>query len=348
MEKEPKENDNKQKGEETKEDNQKQKRIEVESQPDTLQQGQQQYVPQYQPPSPPQQQWVPPYGYQGASQMPFQPQYSQSPQNQAGYQPTLPYSQVVYVHSLQPCPSPIQPGRPKDQRWRSDSIPGLTSFSDAHIRKVFVRKVYLILTIQMLFTLGILSIFIFEPHVREFVRDNTFVRYIFLAIFIGIYLGLACSGSMRRKFPTNIILLSIFTLSAAFVLGSISSYFETTAVFITIGITTGVCIAVILFSFHTKFDFTTCGGMLCILLLILLLFGIIAIFVREQIMTMIYAAFGAIVFVLYLAYDTQMLMGGKTVEINPEEYIFAAIHIYIDVIYIFLFLLMLVGGASND
>ncbi|GFS47613.1 protein lifeguard 1 [Nephila pilipes] len=322
MEKEPKENDNKQKGEETKEDNQKQKRIEVESQPDTLQQGQQQYVPQYQPPSPPQQQWVPPYGYQGASQMPFQPQYSQSPQNQAGYQPTLPYSQVVYVHSLQPCPSPIQPGRPKDQRWRSDSIPGLTSFSDAHIRKVFVRKVYLILTIQMLFTLGILSIFIFEPHVREFVRDNTFVRYIFLAIFIGIYLGLACSGSM--------------------------SYFETTAVFITIGITTGVCIAVILFSFHTKFDFTTCGGMLCILLLILLLFGIIAIFVREQIMTMIYAAFGAIVFVLYLAYDTQMLMGGKTVEINPEEYIFAAIHIYIDVIYIFLFLLMLVGGASND
>ncbi|GFS47612.1 protein lifeguard 3 [Nephila pilipes] len=276
MEKEPKENDNKQKGEETKEDNQKQKRIEVESQPDTLQQGQQQYVPQYQPPSPPQQQWVPPYGYQGASQMPFQPQYSQSPQNQAGYQPTLPYSQVVYVHSLQPCPSPIQPGRPKDQRWRSDSIPGLTSFSDAHIRKVFVRKVYLILTIQMLFTLGILSIFIFEPHVREFVRDNTFVRYIFLAIFIGIYLGLACSGSMRRKFPTNIILLSIF------------------------------------------------------------------------IMTMIYAAFGAIVFVLYLAYDTQMLMGGKTVEINPEEYIFAAIHIYIDVIYIFLFLLMLVGGASND
>ncbi|GFV26561.1 protein lifeguard 1 [Trichonephila clavipes] len=87
--------------------------------------------------------------------------------------------------------------------------------------------------------------------------------------------------------------------------------------------------------------------MLCILLLILFLYGIIAIFVREHAMTMIYAGFGAIVFILYLAYDVQMLMGGRHVEINPEEYIFAAIHIYIDVVYIFMFLLMLVGGAQD-
>ncbi|CAL1277193.1 unnamed protein product [Larinioides sclopetarius] len=130
-------------------------------------------------------------------------------------------------------------------------------------------------------------------------------------------------------------------------MGTLSSYHRTNTVLIAVGICAAVCFAVTLFSFHTKFDFTTCGGILCVLLLILVLFGIIAIFVQEKVMTMIYAGLGAVVFMLYLAYDTQMLMGGKNVEISPEEYILAAIQLYIDVIYIFMFLLMLVGGTQD-
>ena len=40
-------------------------------------------------------------------------------------------------------------------------------------------------------------------------------------------------------------------------------------------------------------------------------------------------------------------MGGKKYEIDPEDYVFAALMLYVDVIYIFLFILSLLGGSSN-
>ena len=40
-------------------------------------------------------------------------------------------------------------------------------------------------------------------------------------------------------------------------------------------------------------------------------------------------------------------MGGNKYEISPEDYVFAAMMLYVDVIYIFLFLLSLFGGGNN-
>ncbi|GFR01874.1 protein lifeguard 1 [Trichonephila clavata] len=312
---------------EAKKDDEKQKEKETESKTDTQQEEYQQ-MPH-------------PYGYQGSI-----PQYPPNPQGTPGYHYTPPYGQAAYGHSQRSDYGPIRPGSRRTP-WQTGPMPGYTGFSDVEVRKIFVRKVYMILTLQLLFTIGIVCVFIFEPHVRNYVRGSSYMHYLSLAVFIGVYLGLVCSENLRRKFPTNIILLSIFTLATSVLMGTLSSFFKTNTIIIAIGVCAVVCFTVIPFSFFTKFDFTTCGGMLCILLLILFLFGIIAIFVREHAMTMIYAGFGAIVFIMYLAYDTQMLMGGRHVEINPEEYIFAAIHIYIDVVYIFMFLLMLVGGAQD-
>ncbi|CAL1301791.1 unnamed protein product, partial [Larinioides sclopetarius] len=64
--------------------------------------------------------------------------------------------------------------------------------------------------LQLLFTLGMIALFVFEPNTRWFVRKYYYVYYMALAVFVAVYLGLACSGSIRRKSPTNIILLSIF------------------------------------------------------------------------------------------------------------------------------------------
>ncbi|GBM09631.1 Protein lifeguard 1 [Araneus ventricosus] len=296
----------------------------------------------YPPPYP--QPQVQPYGYPGTNQTPPRPQYQSSP-NAPGYPPLLPYSHVVYVQSPNQQSGPY---RSREERKPTrESTPGYAGFTDVEVRRVFVRKVYLILMIQLLFTLGMVALFVFEPNTRWFVRKYYYIQYMALAVFAAVYIGLACSGSMRRKYPTNIILLSIFTVAAAVMMGTMSSYHRTNGVLIAIGICAAVCFAVTLFSFHTKFDFTTCGGILCVLLLILVLFGIIAIFVQEKVMTMIYAGLGSVVFMMYLAYDTQMLMGGKNVEISSEEYILAAIQLYIDVIYIFMFLLVLVGGAQD-
>ncbi|MEQ2236769.1 Protein lifeguard 3 [Ilyodon furcidens] len=62
---------------------------------------------------------------------------------------------------------------------------------------------------------------------------------------------------------------------------------------------------------------------------------------------MLYAAIGAIVFTLFLAYHTQLLIGNRKHSISPEEYVFAALSIYVDIVQIFLFLLQIIGASTK-
>ena len=51
----------------------------------------------------------------------------------------------------------------------------------------------------------------------------------------------------------------------------------------------------------------------------------------------------------YLVYDTQIMMGGgKMYSISPEEYIFAALNLYLDIVNLFLYILQLVSAAKGN
>ena len=58
----------------------------------------------------------------------------------------------------------------------------------------------------------------------------------------------------------NFIFLGIFTVAQSFVLGVVSSSFATNEVFLAVGITAAVCLALTIFAFQTKIDFTVMGG----------------------------------------------------------------------------------------
>jgi len=119
-------------------------------------------------------------------------------------------------------------------------------------------------------------------------------------------------------------------------------------VMLAVGITAAVCLGLTVFAFQTKIDFTGLHSVLFVAVLILIIFGIIAMIWKEKIITLVYAALGALIFSLYLIYDTQMMIGGKhKYSISPEEYIFAALSLYLDVINIFLYILTIIG-ASRD
>ena len=61
---------------------------------------------------------------------------------------------------------------------------------------------------------------------------------------------------------------------------------------------------------------------------------------------MVYGGFGA--FVMFLLVDTQMMMIGKhKYSYNPEDWAFAALSVYTDIISLFLYILMLVGVADK-
>jgi protein lifeguard len=143
-------------------------------------------------------------------------------------------------------------------------------------------------------------------------------------------IAMACCTNVRRKAPMNFIFLFLFTLAQSFLMGAMAARFQAMEVVLAVGITAAVCLGLTLFAFQTKWDFTVMGGVLFVAVLILLLFGIIAIFIPGRIMTLVYASLGALIFSVYLVYDTQLMMGGKhKYSISPEEYIFAALNLYL-------------------
>ena len=51
---------------------------------------------------------------------------------------------------------------------------------------------------------------------------------------------------------------------------------------------------------------------------------------------------------VYIVYDTQIMMGGKhKYALDPEEYVFAALNLYLDIINLFMYLLTIIGVSKN-
>jgi len=249
----------------------------------------------------------------------------------------------------------------------SDEVAGMDGFGEKAVRRGFIKKVYSILMVQLTITGLIIALFLFLQgcsgqtdekgnclsggwSVKAYVRVNRWPYYTSMAIMFVCLISMACCESVRRKTPTNFIFLGIFTVCEGIMLGTISTYYDVDAVLIAVGITAGVTFALTIFAFQTKIDFTACGGMLCALLVIFVLAGFCLTFLPKTKWVMLgYGSAGALIFSLYIVYDTQLMMGGKhKYSLSPEEYIFAALNIYLDVVNLFMYILMIVGFSRGD
>ncbi|KAL0124622.1 hypothetical protein PUN28_006461 [Cardiocondyla obscurior] len=228
-----------------------------------------------------------------------------------------------------------------------DEIKGF-EFNDKTIRNGFIRKVYSILMCQLIITFGMISIFVYVESTKLWVRQHTELFWVAFAVTFVLLICMTCCTSVRRKAPMNFVFLFLFTLAEGFLLSVAASTYDSKEVMAAVGITAAVCLGLTLFAFQTKIDFTGMHTVLFVAVLVLIIFGIVASFWGGKIVNLVYAALGALIFSLYLIYDTQMMIGGKhKYSISPEEYIFAALSLYLDVINIFLYILTIIG-ASRD
>ncbi|XP_071488313.1 protein lifeguard 2-like [Diadema antillarum] len=271
------------------------------------------------------------------------------PANQP-YPPTQPGYQGVPAAA--PPPSSYGTSAPTSGGGHSDEETGFEGgrgFNNKSIRAAFIKKVYFILFIQLTITFGIVCIFYYVDPVRIFVQSNSWLYWCSYAAFIIMYFSLVCCSNVRRNYPGNLIALMLFTLCLSYMTGTIASFYYVNGgniVLIAMGICAGITLGVSLFAIQTRFDFTTCGGFLFIFSLSLFLFGFIAIFTYSRILYTVYAWLAAVLFCLFLAYDTQLLIGGRRYELSPEEYIYGALNLYVDIVYIFLIVLSLFGGGK--
>lgn len=244
------------------------------------------------------------------------------------------------------------------------------AFTEKSIRFAFIRKVYTILTLQLLLTFGIVSLFIFVIPIKEFCLSNPWMIAVAFGVMIFSMILLCYLVNVRRKYPLNIILLLVFTLSESFAIATLCSYYTVNEVLIAFGITMVITISITIFTFQNKWDFTFGAVALFVFVMFLLSFGAICGFYygfgwyyhcypvnwyngyyhdvvcyRASFYYPFLSGLLALIFALYLIIDTQMMLGGKhKYGLSPEEYIFASLNLYLDVILIFLYLLMFLGG----
>jgi protein lifeguard len=137
-------------------------------------------------------------------------------------------------------------------------------------------------------------------------------------------------------------------------LAVVRAFHQIQLVAVAVGITLFISAGVTLFAIQTRFDFTS-KCWLVVLMLVLALFGfgiamsITAAFFRTSfpILQAVYGGIGALLMAIFLAIDTQMLMGNKRFKYSEEDYVNAALQIYIDRSYMFLYLLQILGAGKK-
>lgn len=93
----------------------------------------------------------------------------------------------------------------------------------------------------------------------------------------------------------------------------------------------------------TKSDLTSWGPYLFIFCLILFVFGIVCIFWKDPIVHLIYSCLSALLFGVYLIFDTQMVLGKGQYSYTLDDAYMASIQLYIDIIQLFLHLLKILS-----
>ncbi|KAI7998831.1 Protein LIFEGUARD 4 [Camellia lanceoleosa] len=215
------------------------------------------------------------------------------------------------------------------------------------LRWSFIRKVYSILAIQLLLTVAIGAIAVFVHTIPKFMLHTTPGIVLYVLTLIVPFIILCPLYAFHKQHPVNLILLMMFTIAIAFAVGLSCSFSKGRIVLLAGILTSVVVVTLTLYTFWAAkkgYDFSFLGPFLITSLMVLIVFGLIQIFIPlGKLGSTIYGGIGAIIFSGFIIYDTDNLIK----HFNYDEYIWAAVCLYLDIINLFLALLDALGGGSG-
>ncbi|MCE3037111.1 Bax inhibitor-1/YccA family protein [Helicobacter sp. faydin-H20] len=207
------------------------------------------------------------------------------------------------------------------------------AFSSESALVNFVKTTYKFFAASLLFaTIGALI---------GLMNFNAVIQYK-MALFvleIAAFFGLMFS---KNKPVLNIAMLFIFTtltgVTLVPLLGFVIAKSGVGAIWQALGMTTIIFGAMSIFAIKTKTDLANMGKMLFIALVIVVVCSIVNIFMGSPVFQVVIAGACAILFSIYVAYDTQNIIRG--LYDSPVD---AAISLYLDFLNIFISILQLTG-----
>ena len=133
------------------------------------------------------------------------------------------------------------------------------AFADAGVRAGFVRRVLGIVFVQLALTAAVTVAFFYVPSMRLFVARNPAAVWGAWACGTAVAAALACSPSLRRSHPANLVALGAFTLAFAYMVGATTAFYGAQAAVTALAVTACVVGFTLGLAAHSGLDFTRHG-----------------------------------------------------------------------------------------
>ena len=220
-----------------------------------------------------------------------------------------------------------------------------TSVLSMVMRKVYGRM-FLALVVTALTSLYVAS----SPAILSVVLGN---RAVFFGLMIAeLAVVFVVSGMLNKLSTTTATLLFyLYAVLNGVVFSSIFVVYDLGSIAYTFFITAGVFGAMSVYGMVTKNDMTKFGSYCIMGLFGLIIASIVNIFVASSTLDWIISLFGVALFIGLTAWDTQKIKNAAYVN-DPSQTgklaTIGALSLYLDFINLFLYLLRIFGGRSND
>ncbi|KAL2453789.1 BI1-like protein [Abeliophyllum distichum] len=221
--------------------------------------------------------------------------------------------------------------------------PGI-GHGENQLRWGFIRKVYGILAAQILLTTVVSAVIVLYAPINDLLRGNS---GLLLFLLFTPFILLWPLHIYQHKHPLNFIFLGLFTASLSLTVGVSCANTEGRIVLEALILTSAVVLALTGYTFWASKkgkDFSFLGPILFTSLIVLILTSFIQMFFPlGPTSVAIYGAFSAIIFSGYIIYDTYNLIKHFTYD----EYIWASVTLYLDVLNLFLTILRMMRQGEN-
>ncbi|XP_077090687.1 protein lifeguard 4 [Siphateles boraxobius] len=212
--------------------------------------------------------------------------------------------------------------------------------ASVHIRMDFLRKVYTILSLQIIITTAVSALFMLCNPIKTFVHESP---ALVLISAIGSLILLLALAVYRHQHPVNLYLLFGFTLLESLSVATAVSFYEYTIVLQAFVLTSAVFLGLTAYTFQSKRDFSKLGASLFAGLWILIIASFMRLFFYNDTMELVFAGAGALLFCGFIIFDTHLLMH----KLSPEEHILASINLYLDIVNLFLYILRILDSMKK-
>ncbi|GLT99560.1 hypothetical protein SLE2022_169940 [Rubroshorea leprosula] len=221
-----------------------------------------------------------------------------------------------------------------------------TMCESPELRWAFIRKVYTILSVQLLLTAAVAFAVVSLPNIGLYVRHTIPGIVIYILSLVVSLILIFLLHKFHNRHPLNFFLLGLFTISFSFGVGLTCSFYKGTIVFEAIALTSVAVVGLTLYTFWAVkrgHDFSFLGPALFCSILVLLVFSLIQIFIPlGKLSVMIFGYLAATIFCGYIVYDTNELIK----RCSYDDYILAAVSLYVDIINLFMAMLTILSGSE--